>query len=77
MDCSLVVAAEDSQSWNLRQVWFAQGYRGHGPAVCASVAGTQDYINATLSAFPQAVSTEDLQRIALAWKQELSTIQCG
>jgi hypothetical protein len=76
VDRSLVVAASDSQ-WNVRHVWLAQGCRGHGPAVRASVAGTEDYINVTLAAFPHAVSTEKLQRIALAWKQELATIHGG
>jgi Alcohol acetyltransferase len=64
----------DHSEWKVYNLWFAQGRRGFGPAIGVSVAGTVAGLNATMAAFPEAVSKDMLDSIAHAWKHELCAV---
>lgn len=62
------------EDWMVDRLWFAQGRRGFGPAIIVTTINSGKSLNASLSFFPDAVSRERLQKISLAWKQQLAAL---
>jgi len=55
----------------VKRLWFVQGRRGFGPGIIVTTINTGTCLNASLSAFPDAVSRDQLEKILAVWKEEL------
>lgn len=61
--------------WNISSVWMAQGYRGLGSTIKASlISARTNMMTATLSSIPEVVTVDMLMKIAHEWKSELNNI---
>ena len=70
LEVSLLNHVEHLSS-SVERLWFVQGRRGFGPAILVTTINTGVRLQASLAAFPDAVSRQQLHEIAQCWKQEL------